>query len=83
MALDKYEYEIKIAEKLNEEYEERTKDLPFSYEINPGAVLLSGVNEQLEADPNWQLAMFIRWFWVAFMVFAFPYIRSKQSSRNT
>lgn len=77
LTLDRYESEIKLAEELSEEYKERTKGLPFSYEPNPGALLLSDVSERLEADPNWKFAMFIRWFWVAFMVFAFPYIRTK------
>lgn len=83
LTLDKYKFEFELAKRLSADYEKRNVDVPFVYEPNPGVQVLVAVNERLANEPFWQLAMFLRWFWVAFMVLAFPYIRQKPELQKT
>ena len=77
LALDKYSFEIELAQKLSEDYRERVEGNFYNYEPNPGQAILLVVESQLAENPFWNLAMLLRWFWVGFMVLSFPYIRIK------
>lgn len=83
LALDKYSFEIELAQKLSEDFRERVEGDIWNTEPNPGSGILATVESRLAEDPFWQLAMFLRWFWVAFMVLAFPYVRYKPAVQNT